>query len=748
MKNSAGWGWRVLGTCVVCLPIVGTTNVAGANEPDDNDKPAAKTSGDSLSPSTLQGINKTLQQHAALAPREIFSRTIHSTVWIRTDKGSGSGWVIDKDRKLIVTNSHVIHDCKQIVVHFPEYNDKKLVTQREHYVKNSPQFAAKIFLEDRQRDLAVLKLNSMPGEATAVKLAAESTAPGEMVFSVGNPGATESLWIFSSGSVRQLTRSKYSLQNGQMVEANIVETQSPVNPGDSGGPVVNERGELVAVVSSGASNANLVTQCIDLSEVQTIQKEIDAFWDPKTAEQFYRRGLNAQKRADWEAAMTDFNAALKLDRKHALSMAERGRCFFEQGDMDTARADFDEAIKIDPDCLTARIGHLSISLRQDRYDDAIADATAIVRIDPKHAQAYSLRSVARFYKKEFDAGLKDIGRAIDIEPTSQRYAMKAENELALKNFDAALQSFAKSVDMDPYNETAIKEMTSTLNDLGRSQDAIRVMTAVLNQNARNPYALTARARTHLAMKVPVEAINDLNSAVALQPRAELFALRGKAYMDLREKDKSLADYRQLVKLMPKSDLAFKDLAEAAWYFSEFQEASNAATQSINLNPKVAGIYITRAMANLALGRSSGTIDTDVDRARNLDSKTYGRADVRVRNTRHLVFVNETDDNVELQFYFRAPAVDEKLYWYPGEPADSKPYTWKLKPHSENRIQFRDASFAEDKFVDAMEFIYVARSLDSNAVWEHKTPPIRIAPDNGYISYRTEEFRYHLYPAKK
>ena len=48
-----------------------------------------------------------------------------------------------------------------------------------------------------------------------------------------------------------------NFENGQTVEAMFLETQKPVNPGDSGGPTVNDRGELVAVVSSGNPKADL-----------------------------------------------------------------------------------------------------------------------------------------------------------------------------------------------------------------------------------------------------------------------------------------------------------------------------------------------------------------------------------------------------------------------------------------------------------------------------------------------------------
>ena len=53
-------------------------------------------------------------------------------------------------------------------------------------------------------------------------------------------------------------------------EAKVVETDSATNPGDSGGPLLNAKGELVGVTQGGAINAQLVSTFIDVSEVKSL----------------------------------------------------------------------------------------------------------------------------------------------------------------------------------------------------------------------------------------------------------------------------------------------------------------------------------------------------------------------------------------------------------------------------------------------------------------------------------------------
>ena len=69
-----------------------------------------------------------------------------------------------------------------------------------------------------------------------MKLASGSPNPGERVHSIGNPVASTAMWIYTSGTVRQVLSAKTSLGKKQKLDAKVIETQSPIKPGDSGGP--------------------------------------------------------------------------------------------------------------------------------------------------------------------------------------------------------------------------------------------------------------------------------------------------------------------------------------------------------------------------------------------------------------------------------------------------------------------------------------------------------------------------------
>src|SRR5439155_4470270 len=128
-------------------------------------------------------------------------------------------------------------------------------------------------------DLALIELAPLPEGALALPLARDNVSPGDRVHSVGNPGASDALWIYTSGTVRQVYKKKYRSGGGDgkptvEIEARVVETQSPTNRGDSGGPLVNDRAELVAVTQGGhfSGDARLVSYFIEVGEVQRLSK--------------------------------------------------------------------------------------------------------------------------------------------------------------------------------------------------------------------------------------------------------------------------------------------------------------------------------------------------------------------------------------------------------------------------------------------------------------------------------------------
>jgi serine protease Do len=138
--------------------------------------------------------------------------------------GLGSGFIVSPDG-YIVTNAHVVDGASEVSV--------KLTDRRE--------FTAKVVGVDKRTDIAVIKIDAK--NLPALDLAANPEVKrGEWVIAIGSPFGFEN--SVSAGVVSGVHR---ALPNGQMVP--FIQTDVAVNPGNSGGPLLNAKGQVVGVNS-------------------------------------------------------------------------------------------------------------------------------------------------------------------------------------------------------------------------------------------------------------------------------------------------------------------------------------------------------------------------------------------------------------------------------------------------------------------------------------------------------------------
>lgn len=209
----------------------------------------------------------------ARADAALYRKVLDATTWVlsKNSEGtsSGTGVLVDFEKRLMITNAHVVGDSRSAVIFFRDLKDDKPIVEKKHYLDNVRKLGirGRIVAIDRKRDLALVELEKLPEFAKALEIATESTGPGESIDSIGNPGASDALWVYTSGKVRSVYVKQFRTGAGEH-EFRVVETQSPLNTGDSGGPIVSQDGKLVGVVQAISKKGSLISYGVDINEVK------------------------------------------------------------------------------------------------------------------------------------------------------------------------------------------------------------------------------------------------------------------------------------------------------------------------------------------------------------------------------------------------------------------------------------------------------------------------------------------------
>jgi S1-C subfamily serine protease len=217
----------------------------------------------------------------ALANEKVYQKLLPSTTYVRVPMGinklsEGSGVLVDAQKKWVLTAAHVVRDLNEAQVAFPIHENGKLITNIAYYLLNprTAMFQGKVIARNPAKDLAVIELTDLPAGAQAVPLAPTSAQPGQMIHLIGNPATEPALWLYSYGKVRQVYHKTFTSGSPdgfmQTLNCEIVSTTLPVNPGDSGGPVVNDEGQLVGIVQSFLKNSNDMNTLVDVTEVHAV----------------------------------------------------------------------------------------------------------------------------------------------------------------------------------------------------------------------------------------------------------------------------------------------------------------------------------------------------------------------------------------------------------------------------------------------------------------------------------------------
>ena len=170
--------------------------------------------------------------------------------------GYGTGFFI-RSNGYIATNYHVVQDKTEISVTL--YSGQVL--------------GAKLIDYSVPDDLAVLKVEGS-GFPTVSVGNSDALRVGELAIAIGNPSGTDAAWTTTQGIISALNREVTVTGTGTIEELTMIQTDAPVNPGNSGGPLCNARGEVIGIVTRKLSDYEGIGFAIPINDALNVSEQL------------------------------------------------------------------------------------------------------------------------------------------------------------------------------------------------------------------------------------------------------------------------------------------------------------------------------------------------------------------------------------------------------------------------------------------------------------------------------------------
>jgi Tfp pilus assembly protein PilF len=299
-------------------------------------------------------------------------------------------------------------------------------------------------------DLAVFTFTSSKNYPVA-KLIANSdlVEAGENVYVSGYPvssAISNSIFVFVKGDVVGNSSTKQQEKGYSLIYSNNT------LPGHSGGPVWNDKGEVIAIHGQGDVDTKIEKTINDGVRVKTgfnLGITVNTFTKlattagiggytpvtvaakPKPVDDLIASAISKESKGDYRGILADMNRAIAIDSKTARLYYIRGTAKSKLDDSPGALADYNRAIQLNPKDADAYYNRGT--LKYDKLNDtpgALADYNRAIQLNPNGAIAYTNRGILKQDKlNDIPGALADYNRAIIINPN---YVLAYYNRGVLK----------------------------------------------------------------------------------------------------------------------------------------------------------------------------------------------------------------------------------------------------------------------------------------------------------------------------
>jgi tetratricopeptide (TPR) repeat protein len=461
------------------------------------------------------------------------------TVNIDSPDSPGSGVIMQKNQNTytVLTAAHVVRDRNSAFkIVTPDGNTYKLTS-----IAATP-----------GTDLAVVKFQSTTSYPVAKLGDAAKSPEGATVYVAGFPTATQAI----SASIYNFTEGKVTANaNRPLAEGYSLIYSNNTLPGMSGGPVLNDNGELIAIHGRGDTQENSQVSTINqnvriktgfnlgittttmlkiannlglnLVKVPSLARRSTTL----KADDFFLLGVEQFRRGNWSGAIELMNKAIKVDRRYVRAYVAKGAANFMQNRIANAIENADQAIAINPKYAAGYVSKCFFLGEFGNYGQALGHCNRAVELAPKSAIAYAVRGGVKLLLPDISGAEGDLLRSIELNPNSYYAYGNLGAVYSARNIpQQALRYTRQALQLNP-NSAAIRvQFARALVDDKQYQMAISEVNRAISINPRISNAYGVRALAYRGLGNTAQAEQDANFARATARSAPQGAIEDLSFL--------------------------------------------------------------------------------------------------------------------------------------------------------------------------------------------------------------------------
>ena len=532
----------------------------------------------------------------AKVPEQIVEKARGSLVILEMEVEDRSGKHLIPGSGFFVRQGQIA-TCLHVVEGATRGKAKLVGTEQEYEIEG-------ITASDEKHDLAILKVVDF-GVLPLPLGNSDTVQVGEPIYVAGNPNGSEGK--VTQGSISSIREGlnddflNYLSKRQGISPDKIFQMSAPIQPGNSGGPVLNEAGEVIGVSFMTFKGTQALNFSIPSSDLGALLKRLGSakpllqskqapsvfnymFWgdekimlkqyeaaithydrairlEPGFAYAYFAQGWAKFLLGTYEAAIAHYDTGLRLQPNFAYPYNNRGTAKSALRQHQAAIMDFDQAIQLGPDFAEPYYNRGREKVMLGNYRSALADLSEAIRLKPDNFEAYSNRGLAKRGLGQHQAAISDFDESIRIKPDyAGAYYNRGITQYDLGNYAAAIADFDKNIQLKPSPADVSYNLADVYNIRGSSKfllgnytSALADFDEVIKLEPDYAKAYYNRGRAKFSLGTYKQALVDYDEAIRLKPDdAKAYYYRGTTKYYLGDSNSAIADYDAAIRLKPDS----------------------------------------------------------------------------------------------------------------------------------------------------------------------------------------------------